>query len=111
FTNQEAKGFFDCMAFTDPKHGIVVGDPVNGKFQILRTHDGGKTWQYSDPQKMPPATEGEGAFAASNSCIATNGTQDVWFATGGSAARVFHSSDAGDSWTVSDTPIPHGAPS
>jgi photosystem II stability/assembly factor-like uncharacterized protein len=111
FTNHEPKGFFDCMVFTDTKHGIVVGDPVNGKFQILRTHDGGRTWQYSDPQKMPAAIEGEGAFAASNSCIATNGTQHIWFATGGSAARVFHSSDAGESWTVSDTPIGHGAPS
>ncbi len=109
FTNLEAKGFFDCMAFFDPRRGIVVGDPVNGKFQILRTRDGGKTWQLADPQKMPPAIEGEGAFAASNSCIATNGTQDVWFATGGSAARVFHSADAGESWTVTDTPIVHGA--
>lgn len=111
FTNQEAKGFFDCMAFVDSRQAIVVGDPVNGKFQILRTHDGGKNWQYVDPQKIPPALDGEGAFAASNSCIAVNGPRDVWFATGGPAARVFHSADGGDSWTVADTPIMHGAPS
>lgn len=111
FTNQEAKGFFDCMAFSDPQHGTVVGDPVNGRFQVLRTHDSGKTWQYVDPQKIPAAMDGEGAFAASNSCIATDGTQDIWFATGGSAARVFHSRDAGNTWTVSDTPIVHGAAS
>jgi photosystem II stability/assembly factor-like uncharacterized protein len=111
FTNQEPKGFFDCMAFSDPKHGIVVGDPANGKFQILRTRDGGRHWQYADPQKMPPALVGESAFAASNSCIAVNGIQNVWFATGGSAARVFHSADAGETWSVSDTPITHGAPS
>ena len=55
--------------------------------------------------------DGEGAFAASNSCIATNGTQDIWFATGGPVARVFHSGDAGDTWTVSETPIVHGAAS
>ncbi len=111
FSSREPKGFFDCMSFSDQKHGIVFGDPVNGKFQILRTRDGGKTWQLADPQKMPPAVEGEGAFAASDSCIATNGTRDVWFATGGSAARVFHSSDAGDSWAVADTPMVHGAAS
>jgi photosystem II stability/assembly factor-like uncharacterized protein len=109
FTNNEPKGFLDCMAFVDTQHGIVVGDPVNGKFQIARTRDGGRTWQNVDSQKIPPAIDGEGAFAASNSCIAVNGTQDVWFATGGPVARVFHSSDAGDTWIVSDTPITHGS--
>src|SRR5262249_6962500 len=34
--NTEPKGFFDCMAFWDKTHGIAVGDPVNGKFQLLR---------------------------------------------------------------------------
>jgi len=111
FTNSDPKGFFDCMAFFDPLHGIVVGDPVNGKFQILRTRDGGKTWQYVEPQKIPPAIDGEGAFAASNGCIAVNGANDVWFVTGGTVARVFHSTDAGDTWSVSDTAITHGADS
>lgn len=110
FTNHEPKGFLDCMAFSDPKHGFVVGDPVNGKFQVLRTRDGGRTWQYIAPQKLPPALDGEGAFAASNSCIAAMGV-DVWFATGGPAARVFHSGDSGETWTVADTPILHGSPS
>jgi photosystem II stability/assembly factor-like uncharacterized protein len=53
----------------------------------------------------------EGAFAASGTCIATFGKQDVWFATGGPAARVFHSTDRGRSWTVSATPIISGAAS
>lgn len=110
FTNHEPNGFFDCMAFSDPKHGFVVGDPVNGKFQILRTRDGGRVWQYVDPKKLPPALDGEGAFAASNSCITAKGV-DVWFATGGPAARVFHSGDSGETWTVADTPILHGSPS
>ena len=55
-------------------------------------------------------TDGEGAFAASNSCITTMGA-NIWFATGGPAARVFHSADAGETWTVTDTPITHGSPS
>jgi photosystem II stability/assembly factor-like uncharacterized protein len=36
---------------------------------------------------------------------------NIWFATGGSAARVFHSSDRGQSWQVWQTPILHGADS
>lgn len=111
FTNQEPKGFFDCMGFSDERHAIAIGDPVNGKFQILRTPDGGQSWQYIDPKNIPPALDGEGAFAASNSCVTTNGTENIWFATGGPAARVFHSADAGETWAVSDTPIVHGEPS
>ena len=110
FTNPEPKGFFDCMALSDARHGVAVGDPVNGKFEILRTDDGGKNWRLNDSRVMPPAIEGEGAFAASNFCIAVRG-QNIWFATGGPAARVFHSTDDGKTWTVAETPIVHGAAS
>jgi len=110
FTNSEPKGFLDCMAFSDEQYGIVVGDPVNGKFQLLRTEDGGKNWHSVDLKGMPPALEGEGEFAASNSCITVNG-QNAWFVTGGSAARVFHSNDSGTNWSVAETPMVHGAAS
>jgi len=43
-TNLEPKGFWDCMSFWDPTHGIIVGDPVDGKFTVLTTSDG-STWQ------------------------------------------------------------------
>jgi hypothetical protein len=33
---------------------------------------------------------------------------NIWFATGGRAARVFHSTDRGQTWQVTDTPIFHG---
>lgn len=108
FTNPAPKAFFDCMAFSDPQHGIAVGDPVNGKFEILRTQNGGKSWRLADSSNMPAAHDGEGAFAASNSCIAVMG-KHVWFVTGGPAARVFRSKDGGTSWTVVTTPIVHGA--
>src|SRR5260221_1568158 len=58
---------------------------------------------------MPAALPSEGAFAASGTCIATFGRSDVWFGTGGPAARVFHSADRGQIWTVAETPIIHGA--
>lgn len=110
FVNREPKGFFDCMAFFDRRHGIVVGDPVEGKFQVLRTNNGGESWQYSDPGKMPAAIAGEGAFAASNTCLTTHGRSNAWFVTGGAAARIFRSTDGGKSWKVSEAPkeMPHG---
>lgn len=115
FTNANPKGFFDSMAFWDPKHGIVLGDPVpdiNGelKFELLETEDG-QNWRPSPALRLPKAIEGEGAFAASNSCTAilrSNKDPNIWFATGGKVARVFHSADRGQSWTVVETPIIHG---
>jgi photosystem II stability/assembly factor-like uncharacterized protein len=103
FTNPDANGFFDSFAFWDATHGILVGDPVDGQFVVLSTSDGGATWVR---QKTPPALDNEGAFAASGTCIAVRGRTEVWFATGGrGGARVFHSDDAGESWTVTTTPI------
>jgi photosystem II stability/assembly factor-like uncharacterized protein len=106
-TNLEPKGFWDCMSFWDPTHGIIVGDPVDGRFTILTTIDGA-TWQSI---KGPPANKDEGAFAASGTCVVTRGTREVWFATGGlGGARVFHSQDGGQSWSVAKTPLRHDSP-
>ena len=151
FTNTNPKGFFDSMIFWDRTHGIVLGDPIPDetgalKFELLTTDDG-KTWTPIPPGQLPLALEGEGAFAASNSCIAilkTPGIQNpvvpgeargpgytgnqqtfesaaptaeagassfdpnIWFATGGKVARVFHSPDRGHTWEVFETPITHG---
>jgi photosystem II stability/assembly factor-like uncharacterized protein len=145
FTNNNAKGFFDSMTFWDPEHGVVVGDPVPDdtgavKFEVLVTDDG-QNWRQIPPANLPAAFHGEGAFAASNSCIAilrSAAAQEggsavrhdpfkksepasmlriksvlaldpnIWFATGGSAARVFHSPDRGQTWQVTSTPILHG---
>jgi photosystem II stability/assembly factor-like uncharacterized protein len=58
--------------------------------------------------------EGEGAFAASNRCIAivpSASDTNIWFATGGKVARVFHSANRGLIWDVVETPIVHGVDS
>jgi TonB family protein len=108
FTNRDPKGFFDCMAFWGRDYGIAVGDPVNGKFQLIKTENGGKEWKAIPPEKLPPAIEGESAFAASGTCLVTEAARNVWFVTGGSRARVFRSNDAGETWSVAETPIAHG---
>ncbi|MGA8687429.1 MAG: hypothetical protein WB623_23725 [Candidatus Sulfotelmatobacter sp.] len=114
FTNSNPKAFFDSIAFWDPTHGIVLGDPISDnsgqlKFQLLLTTDG-QSWTPIPPSQLPPALDGEGAFAASNTCLAIlpNNDPNIWFATGGKAARVFHSPDRGRTWQVFNTPITHG---
>jgi photosystem II stability/assembly factor-like uncharacterized protein len=101
--NGEPEGFFDEMAFWNPRHGILVGDQVDGQMVAMASEDGGATWQRL---KMPPALPGEGAFAASGTGIAVLGDRDVWIGTGGkNAARVYRSADAGRTWSVVSTPI------
>ncbi len=104
--------FLDAIAFWDEKNGIALGDPVQGSFQVLVTADGGTTWKAVPRRDLPPALAGEGAFAASGTCLATHGDKDVWFATGGArTARVFHSPDRGRTWEVKETPVMAGGES
>lgn len=98
--------FFDAVAFWDRSHGIVLSDPVDAKFALFMTDDGGATWKQIPPSALPLALKNEGAFAASNSCLTVQGASNVWFATGGaSVARVFRSSDRGQTWAVAETPM------
>lgn len=109
FKNSRPTAFFDAMAFWDSEHGIAVSDPVDGRFVIITTIDGGATWKEMPTKGMPLALEGEGAFAASGTCIAVQGKRDVWFGTGGpNGARVFRSQDGGRNWTVTTTPLTSG---
>jgi photosystem II stability/assembly factor-like uncharacterized protein len=109
FVNRDAKAFYDCFAFWDAKHGIALSDSVEGKFPLLAFD--GHEWRPLIPRTFQAALTAEGAFAASGTCIATAGKKDVWFATGGPAARIFHSADRGKNWTVVNSSILSGAPS
>ncbi|MFN0109054.1 MAG: WD40/YVTN/BNR-like repeat-containing protein, partial [Blastocatellia bacterium] len=109
FTNNNPKAFFDAIAFWDVNNGLAVSDPVDGRFVVIRTSDGGKSWNPIAPENMPAALEGEGAFAASGTCLIAQGKTNAWFATGGAkSARVFRSADNGQTWFVASTPIKTG---
>jgi photosystem II stability/assembly factor-like uncharacterized protein len=103
--------FLDSFAFWDDQHGIALGDPIKGSFVVITTSDGGASWQQVPSAAIPPAIEGEAAFAASGTCIAVQGKDNAWFATGGRAARVFRSTDRGRTWNVSRAPIISGVDS
>jgi photosystem II stability/assembly factor-like uncharacterized protein len=103
-------GFFlDSMACDSEEHCVAVGDPVDGKFVVLQTLDG-QHWSELPQDKMPPALPKEGAFAASGTIIALC-SEGMLFGTGGPAARIFRSTDGGQSWTVTETPIGGGTDS
>ncbi|HET7108108.1 MAG TPA: YCF48-related protein [Candidatus Acidoferrum sp.] len=98
--------FLDALICDDEKHCVALSDPVDGKFVILANTDG-EHWSELASEKMPAALPKEGAFAASNSSLCLEGT-DIYFGTGGPAARVFASHDFAKTWTVVETPIVSG---
>ena len=104
FQNQLVGAFYDCFAFWSPTRGISHSDSVNGVFPDIRTRNG-HTW-HSIAANMPPALPGEASFAASGTCVATEGQRNAWIATGGStAARVLATTDGGNTWNAYDTPL------
>ena len=104
FQNQNPAAFYDCFSFWTPKKGIAHSDSVNGVFPDLRTTDG-MTWQ-DISNNMPPALPGEASFAASGTCVATQGGQNAWIATGGTPiARILATRDGGGTWNAYDTPL------
>jgi photosystem II stability/assembly factor-like uncharacterized protein len=104
FTNETTNAFYDCFSFWTPRRGVTHSDSVNGVFPDIRTMDG-LTWQ-SIAANMPPALAGEASFAASGTCITTQGENNAWIATGGATtARILATKDGGNTWNAYNTPL------
>ncbi|WP_261382327.1 WD40/YVTN/BNR-like repeat-containing protein [Mucilaginibacter achroorhodeus] len=108
FEQRDTSYFLDAMDFKDPKHGFVLGDPINGKFLLLKTDDGGNNWvpaHYS-----PGAYKNEAAFAASGTCIRVY-KSGIMIVSGGSKSRLISSTDNGKNWHYLDLPLTDGTSS
>ena len=104
FQNQDPKAFYDCFDFWTPERGLAFSDGSGGRFPLVRTQDG-THWQ-NIGQAVPAAQSGEGSFAASGTCVATQGDRNAWIGTGAAKkARVLATTDGGKSWSAYDTPI------
>lgn len=101
----ETKGMFlDALAFWDAWDGVALSDPVNRRFVLPVTRDGGAAWSV-DMAGGPRTIPNEAAFAASNSSMVAMG-QTLWIGTGGGGrARVLRSVDRGKTWTSADVPV------
>jgi photosystem II stability/assembly factor-like uncharacterized protein len=106
YRNTDTTYFFDAMDFDSRKHGLILGDPIKGKFLLMETKDGGETW--APFKNMPDALPGEGAFAASGTCLRIGKKGSVDFVTGGNVARHFSIGSPYDSWSVDNLPIKQG---
>jgi photosystem II stability/assembly factor-like uncharacterized protein len=107
YEEHNEKVFYDSMQFWNDQEGIAIGDPIENCFCMLITRDGGATWTKVSCSNLPEVTEGEAAFAASNTNIVIKG-DNTWIVSGGKKARVFFSSDKGKTWSVNNSPIIQG---
>ncbi len=96
YENKTKGMFLDAMEFWNEQAGIVIGDPINGRFFVTRTFDGGNTWQDIPFANRPVADSGEACFAASGTNIRALDRDEAVFITGGLKSRLF----------IRDTPIP-----
>jgi photosystem II stability/assembly factor-like uncharacterized protein len=110
YSDKRPEFFLDGLICRNQNECFAVSDPLDGKFLLLHTEDGVR-WQELPRESMPAALPNEGAFAASNSSLASCEDRELILGTGGPAARVFRSGDAGRSWNVVETPILSGSAS
>ncbi|MFD2035711.1 YCF48-related protein [Belliella marina] len=102
------EAFLDGISFYKNKKGYAIGDPIEGKWMVLETTDGGETWSWLE--SSPMAELGEGSFAASGSTILVD-RDYIWFSSGGIKSKVYRSNDSGHKWEAIETPILQGEPS
>ncbi|HEY9185140.1 MAG TPA: oxidoreductase [Salegentibacter sp.] len=108
YREEGEKVFYDSMTFWNDLEGIAIGDPTENCLSMIITRNGGKSWEKLDCSLLPETTEGEAAFAASNSNIAVV-DDNTWVLSGGKKSRVFYSPDKGKTWDVFDTPLIQGS--
>ncbi len=89
YENKTAGMFLDAMEFWNENIGIVVGDPINGRFFKARSFDGGDTWHDMPFADLPRADTGEGCFASSGTNVRALDSYEACFVSGGPHSRLF----------------------
>jgi len=89
FEEKDSAMYLDAMYFWNEQSGIVVGDPINKRFYIARTFDGGLHWRGIPEGNYPGADSGEVCFAASGTNICKLNNAEACFVSGGLKSRLF----------------------
>jgi len=108
YKNLDSAIFLDGMDFWNAKRGIIFGDPIKNRMQILTTTDGGNSWQNISSNLKWNILTGEASFAASGTTIKAMGNGKVWIATGGAASNIYYSNNYGAKWGFYQCPIIQG---
>jgi photosystem II stability/assembly factor-like uncharacterized protein len=87
--------FLDALDFRNSNEGICIGDPIDSGgrslFFLIRTKDGGDTWEQERRDRCPSALQGEAVFSASGTNIALLDSKqfDYAFISGGLASNLY----------------------
>jgi photosystem II stability/assembly factor-like uncharacterized protein len=108
YKNLDSAIFLDGMDFWDAKNGIIFGDPILHKMQLLRTQNGGQSWNDISANLKQEMAIGEAGFAASGTTIRTLPGGRTWIATGGAVANIYRSDNYAYTWKVFKCPMIQG---
>ena len=108
YKNLDSAIFLDGMDFWSAQKGIIFGDPIHKKLQLLSTQDAGRTWKDISSNLPMETADGEAGFAASGSSIKAMAGGKVWIVTGGLKSSIYSSDDYGSIWKKADCPIIQG---
>ena len=90
FTNPDKDGFWDAIQFDGKQDGMLLGDPVGGRFSVFITQDGGQNWIKQEPDGLKADDSRESIFAASNSSLVQfTYLAHRFFVTGGVGGALF----------------------
>ena len=109
YRNEDPDIFLDGMDFKG-KTGYIMGDPINGAFQLLKSSNKGKTWQDVTEAIHLFAEPGEAAFAASGTSLQVINDW-LYIGTGGSYSSLMKRSEKESKLDVQDVPIWSGSAS
>ena len=93
----QINGGTSAVQMTSATDGFMVGDPVNSRWSLWKTSDGGASWDSTGLYLK--ASGNEYGWASS---LFINGS-NIWFGTNNS--RIYYSSDDGVTWTAQTTPL------
>ncbi|HZH65058.1 MAG TPA: T9SS type A sorting domain-containing protein, partial [Flavisolibacter sp.] len=91
FNNNSVPRF---VHFKDKNHGIAMGDPNGGYFEVYITNNKGKKWKRVPQEALPAPLANEVGWISGYAAVGNT----IWFGT--SAGRMYKSVDFGKTWTV-----------
>lgn len=90
-------GFVNGIHFFDDQNGVMLGDPLNGRWGIGTTTNSGASWTATSTSlSLGKSTE----IGWNNSYSAVG--DNLWFGTNNS--RIYYSTDRGATWSFGTTP-------